>query len=113
MLGLLPTGMGPDDADDVPHVSLYWSLRCEAVDAWRSAGLAAWKDEVLAMQPDAAPVLAQIEDPSQLTLAVYHDVVMRRWHTHNVVVLMRRNRTRPYFAAWVESTELLIPDPVG
>ncbi len=87
MLGLLPTGLGPDDADPVPHVSLYWSLRCDAVDAWRDAGLEVWKEEILALRPDAAPVLAQIEDASQVTLAVYHDVVMPRWHTHNVVVL--------------------------
>ncbi len=87
MLGLLPTGQGPDDADPVPHVSLYWSLRCDAVDAWRAAGLAPWKEEILALRPDAAPVLAQIEDASQVTLAVYHDVVMPRWHTRNVVVL--------------------------
>lgn len=87
MLGLLPTGRGPDDADAVPHVSLYWSLRCDAVEAWRAQGLPTWKEEVLTMRPDAAPALDQIEDASQLTLAVYHDVVMRRWHTPSVVVL--------------------------
>jgi 2-polyprenyl-6-methoxyphenol hydroxylase-like FAD-dependent oxidoreductase len=87
MLGLLPTGLGPDDADPVPHVSLYWSLRCDAVDAWRADGLGPWKDEILALRPDARSVLDQIDDPSQVTMAVYHDVVMPRWHTHNIVVL--------------------------
>jgi 2-polyprenyl-6-methoxyphenol hydroxylase-like FAD-dependent oxidoreductase len=87
MLGFLPTGLGPDDADVAPRVSLYWSLRCDAYAAWRAAGLAPWKDEVLRARPDAEPVLAQIEDPDQVLLASYHDVVMRRWHTHNVVYL--------------------------
>jgi 2-polyprenyl-6-methoxyphenol hydroxylase-like FAD-dependent oxidoreductase len=87
MLGLLPTGKGPDAADPVPHVSLYWSLRCDRLAEWQEAGLGPWKEELLALRPEAAPVLAQIEDASQLTMAVYHDVVMPRWHTHNIVVL--------------------------
>lgn len=28
-----------------------------------------------------------------------------------LVAMMRRNAKRPYFAAWIENTELLIPDP--
>jgi 2-polyprenyl-6-methoxyphenol hydroxylase-like FAD-dependent oxidoreductase len=87
MLGFLPTGLGPDAADRTPRVSLYWSVRCDAHAAWRAAGLAAWKDEILALTPDAEEVLAQIVDPDQVLLASYHDVVMRRWHTHNVVYL--------------------------
>ena len=31
--------------------------------------------------------MEQIQDVSQVTMAVYHDVVMSRWHTHNAVVL--------------------------
>jgi 2-polyprenyl-6-methoxyphenol hydroxylase-like FAD-dependent oxidoreductase len=87
MLGLLPTGLGPDDADPVPHVSLYWSIRVDAVDAWRRAGLRPWKEEILSYRPDAAPVLEQIQDPAQVLAATYHDVVMRRWHAHDVVCL--------------------------
>lgn len=87
MLGLLPTGRGPDDADPVPNVSLYWSLRCDTLDAWRRAGLAPWRDEILDLNPAAEPVMDQIADLSAVTLAVYHDVVMRRWHTHDVVYL--------------------------
>jgi 2-polyprenyl-6-methoxyphenol hydroxylase-like FAD-dependent oxidoreductase len=87
MLGLLPTGLGPDHDDPTPCVSLYWSLRCDAHAAWRAGGLAAWKEEILRVRPDAEAVLAQIEDVEQVLLAVYHDVVMRRWHTHNVVYL--------------------------
>jgi 2-polyprenyl-6-methoxyphenol hydroxylase-like FAD-dependent oxidoreductase len=87
MLGFLPTGLGPDDSDPSPHVSIYWSLRCDAHAAWRTAGLGRWKDEILRARPDAEPILAQIEDPEQVLLASYHDVVMRRWHTHNVVYI--------------------------
>jgi 2-polyprenyl-6-methoxyphenol hydroxylase-like FAD-dependent oxidoreductase len=85
MLGLLPTGLGPDDP--VPRVSLFWSLRCDEHARWRTTGLVAWKEQILRLRPDAEAVLAQIEDPEQVLLASYHDVVMRRWHTHNVVYL--------------------------
>jgi len=87
MLGLLPTGRGPDEADPVPHVSLYWSIRLDEVAPWRAKGLAAWKSEILRFRPDASPVLDQIEDASQVLTASYHDVVMRRWHAHDVVCL--------------------------
>jgi 2-polyprenyl-6-methoxyphenol hydroxylase-like FAD-dependent oxidoreductase len=83
MLGLLPTGMGP--GRDVPIVSLFWSLRADRVDAWRAAGLAAWRDRVLAFEPAAEPVVAQIHDLDQLTFARYRDVVMYPWHGDRVV----------------------------
>jgi 2-polyprenyl-6-methoxyphenol hydroxylase-like FAD-dependent oxidoreductase len=85
MLGLLPTGLGPRGAQ--PIVSLFWSIRADRVDSWRAGGLSGWKDEVLAMAPAAAPVLAQIESPAQVLFAGYRDVRMRRWHAAGAVVL--------------------------
>src|SRR5689334_15594106 len=41
LFGLLPTGRAP--RGDHPVVSLFWSLRADRVDAWRAAGLDAWK----------------------------------------------------------------------
>lgn len=78
MLGFLPTGRGPDG--DGPLVSLFWSVRLSAVAALQAAGLATWKDRVLALQPRAAPLLDQLDDLDQLLLAPYFDVRMRRWH---------------------------------
>jgi 2-polyprenyl-6-methoxyphenol hydroxylase-like FAD-dependent oxidoreductase len=88
MLGLLPTGYGPTARGSTdPLVSLFWSLRGDRVDELRRRGLAAWKSEVLALEPSAEPVVAQIEDVDQLLFAAYHDVVMHRWSTRNVVYL--------------------------
>src|SRR5262249_29037466 len=60
LLGLLPTGTSAT-GDHV--VSLFWSIRGDRVDAWRSAGLARWRDQVLALDPRAEAVLDQIDDP--------------------------------------------------
>ena len=89
-LGLLPTGRGPGAAE-AQLVSLFWSLRADAVAAWRRRGLAPWKEELLAIGRAAGDVLPavldQIEDPAQVLFAAYHDVVMHRWATRDVVYL--------------------------
>jgi len=69
MAGVLPIGT-PRHASG-PRAALFWSLRADRLDAWRAAGLAAWKDEVAALWPATAPLLAQIDDPEQLTFARY------------------------------------------
>ncbi len=57
-----------------------------------------------------------LSEAAQMTLPLPPIIVARpggRAQAPILVVLAKRNRTRPYFAAWIESTELLIPDPVG
>ncbi|HUS68408.1 MAG TPA: NAD(P)/FAD-dependent oxidoreductase [Kofleriaceae bacterium] len=85
LLGLLPTGLAPGTGE--PVVSLFWSIRCDAVDAWRAGDLDAWKRRVLELEPLAAPVLDQIRAPGDLLFARYADVRLRRWHGERVVVL--------------------------
>ncbi len=85
MLGLLPTGLGPHG--EQPIVSLFWSIRADRLEEWRAAGLARWKEEVLAMAPAAAPVIEQIASADQVVFAGYRDVRMRRWHAPGTVVL--------------------------
>jgi 2-polyprenyl-6-methoxyphenol hydroxylase-like FAD-dependent oxidoreductase len=68
-------------------VSLFWSLRADRLEAWKRAGLRAWKAEVAALAPEAVPVLQQIESTEQLLFAAYHDVVMHRWSTRDIVYL--------------------------
>ncbi len=89
LLGLLPTGIGPatDEVEDGSLVSVFWSIRCDAVDAWRRGGLGPWKARVLALEPDAGSVLAQIEAPEQVLFSQYHDVVMHPWNTRSIVHL--------------------------
>lgn len=91
-LGLLPTGRPPASEESIlaPSnrlVSLFWSIRGDRVDAWRKRGLAKWKEDVLALAPDAEPIVEQISSVDQILFAAYHDVVMDRWSTRNVVYL--------------------------
>lgn len=91
-IGLLPTGLLPASKESALSpsqrlVSLFWSIRADRVKAWRERGIDAWKEEVLELAKDAEPILEQIEDESQVLYAAYHDVVMHRWHTRNVVYL--------------------------
>jgi 2-polyprenyl-6-methoxyphenol hydroxylase-like FAD-dependent oxidoreductase len=85
LAGFLPTGLGPEG--HTPKVSLFWSIRCDRLEAWREAGLDAWKREILSYVPRADALLAQIQRPEQVLFSQYHDVVMRPWNTHNVVYL--------------------------
>lgn len=68
MAGVLPIGQAHGGG---LKAAFFWSLRGDAVDAWRGAGLEAWKMEVRALWPECAPLLEQIEDPGQLTFARY------------------------------------------
>jgi len=86
-LGLLPTGRRPGPQPGPSLVSLFWSFRCDRLEAWRASGLDAWKREVHALAPEVAPVLDQIRSADQVLFASYHDVVMSRWSTRNVVYL--------------------------
>ncbi|UQA60683.1 FAD-dependent oxidoreductase [Polyangium aurulentum] len=86
MIGLLPTGKGPGAATG-EKISLFYSLRADHLDAWRAAGLDAWKREVAALVPRAEPVLDQIRSADQVLFARYHDVSMYPWSTDRVVYL--------------------------
>ena len=63
MAGVLPVGEG--------KLCFFWSLRADAHDEWRCAGLGAWKDEVCRLWPDCEGLLGQIADAGQLTFARY------------------------------------------
>lgn len=85
MLGFLPTGLAP--GRDVPVVSLFWSIRADRVDDWRRAGLAPWRDRVLALEPRAEGILDAIVDPDQVLFAKYRDVAMWPWHGDRIVFI--------------------------
>ncbi|MBB3909432.1 FAD-dependent oxidoreductase [Sphingomonas desiccabilis] len=69
MVGVLPTGTRAGGGG--AEASLFWSLRLDRLEAWRTAGLAAWKAEVRALWPATEPLLAQIDHPDQLAVARY------------------------------------------
>ena len=85
MLGLLPTGLGP--IGDRSIVSLFWSIRADRVDAWRAAGLAAWRDQILRYEPRAEAILDQVHDLDGVLYSRYRDVAMFPWHAERIVYL--------------------------
>ncbi len=85
MLGLMPTGYAYGRLAQ-PVLSLFWSLPANGLQAWREAGLDAWKRTVLKLAP-IGPVLEHIRSADQLTYASYADVRMARWHDNRVVCI--------------------------
>ena len=69
MAGVLPIGTPPGATS--PQAAFFWSIRTDQVDAWKHAGLEAWKTEVAALWPTTGPLLAQIETADRLTFATY------------------------------------------
>lgn len=66
MTGLLPTGLGP--RGDVPLVSFFFSLRADAVDAFRAGDFEAWRRGVEADYPETAHFLAHLAGPATCSL---------------------------------------------
>lgn len=69
MVGVMPIGVAPGHT--VRQAAFFWSLRSDQLDAWRQRGLAAWGDEVTALWPATAALVAQIATAAQLTFAHY------------------------------------------
>lgn len=86
MVGLLPTGLGPEPSRG-PLASLFYSVALRDVAALRATPLAAWKAHVCQRLPAAARLVEQLVSWDQLLFAAYHDVVMPRWHDRGVVLL--------------------------
>jgi 2-polyprenyl-6-methoxyphenol hydroxylase-like FAD-dependent oxidoreductase len=85
MMGLLPVGTRPDDP--VPRMSFFWSLPADDFERWRRDGLEHWREEATALWPEAAPYVAEIDQPAKLLPATYRDAVLKRWHRAPVVLL--------------------------
>lgn len=69
MAGVLPIGRLPGAARS--QASFFWSLRHDAYAVWRARPLEAWKDDVRALWPETAPLVAQIASHDQLVFAAY------------------------------------------
>lgn len=74
MFGLMPTAR----VDDQLRLSMFWSLPRADYAAWRARPLQEWKDELLALWPASRPVVEQIVDHGQFTLATYHHARAKR-----------------------------------
>jgi len=69
MAGVLPTGRRRGSRRN--ELALFWSLRADALEAWRERGLDAWKAEVRELWPECSVLLEQVDDPAVLTFARY------------------------------------------
>ncbi|MDH5834779.1 FAD-dependent oxidoreductase [Luteimonas kalidii] len=85
MIGLLPVGTRPDD--DIPRLSFFWSLPTTSFDAWQTAGLPPWKEELHALWPEIVPLLDAVSDPAHLARARYRDSVVAHWHRGHAVLI--------------------------
>ncbi|XVJ59334.1 MAG: FAD-dependent monooxygenase [Tepidisphaera sp.] len=85
MLGFLPSGrLNPASPR---RISLFWSLRLADEPSLRAAGLAAFRERVLSLEPRAAPLMDQLTSTDQLITAAYHDVVLTSPIAHRVAFI--------------------------
>ncbi len=85
MVGVLPIGRLRNETQDL--AAFFWSLRVDSYEAWRAAGVAAWRRRVTRIWPDVEPLLARLEGPQDLTFATYSDLTMRRTHCDRLVTI--------------------------
>ena len=69
MVGVLP--IGTRKSAKTPEVAFFWSLARDAYADWLETPLDEWKNEVLALWPDAHVMLDRIKRREQLTFARY------------------------------------------
>jgi len=69
MAGVLPIGRLHENG--AQQAAFFWSLKGEDYEAWRAAPIAAWKQEVLALWPQTATFLDQINSHDDLVFARY------------------------------------------
>jgi 2-polyprenyl-6-methoxyphenol hydroxylase-like FAD-dependent oxidoreductase len=68
-------------------VTLYWSIRADAVEAFRAGSLQDFRATVCRYDPRAAAVLDQLGGTDELLVATYRDVSMKRHHGDGIVVI--------------------------
>lgn len=67
MYGLMPT----ERVGEKLRLSFFWSLPCNAYEAWKASSLEGWKEQLLDLWPESLPVVSQIASHDQLTFATY------------------------------------------
>lgn len=85
MIGILPVGRAPQTG--APCVAFFWSVKLADVESERAAGLHALKARVLAAWPEAAPIVNQIGQFEDFSLATYRDVSVGPCVRGRVVVI--------------------------
>jgi len=78
MIGVLPTGVHPDNGSDC--VSFFWSLPANQYAKWLGSDLDKWKATVQDHWPELATLLEYFTRHDALTFANYGDVIMQDWN---------------------------------
>lgn len=87
MIGVLPIGRVPDVPREDRHVAFFWSQRLADVELVRQGGVSALRARILAVWPEIEPIVSQIYDFDQLSLATYRDVRLNAWRNGRVLLM--------------------------
>lgn len=86
MIGLLPVGDNPADAEGRPGVSVFWSVRADAREAVLAAGDEAFRDGFARYWPRAARAVGDA-GLDEFAYAAYQDAIVPRWRRGRVMLL--------------------------
>jgi 2-polyprenyl-6-methoxyphenol hydroxylase-like FAD-dependent oxidoreductase len=87
MIGILPIGLVPGAESEGNHVALFWSLLHKQYGAQRALGIDILRGRIEHYWPQAKPILDELHEINQFTLATYRDVRMKRWREKRVLVI--------------------------
>jgi 2-polyprenyl-6-methoxyphenol hydroxylase-like FAD-dependent oxidoreductase len=76
MCGVLPVGTLPGQHAAARKLSVYWSVRTAELDTVLAGGIAPVREAISRLWPDAAELLASMQDLSAWRRASYRDVVL-------------------------------------
>ena len=65
--------------------TIFWSLRADEYEAWKTRGLSAWEDEARQLWPEFAPFAQQISAPEHLVMARYSHGSLHCPHGRGVI----------------------------
>ena len=85
MIGILPVGRNKDN--NTTRAAFFWSMRHKDYPQWRSTDLAEWKNYVIYLWPEIRSLVNQFAKHDDLMLAAYSDVILRSYHTGNIVFI--------------------------
>ena len=85
MIGVLPVGKVSDR--DGERVAFFWSLRAHEYKQWREQGLESWRNYVISLWPDIAPLVNQFQSIDDLNFAAYNDIRLHKCHGERVVCI--------------------------
>lgn len=83
MIGVMP--MGDLNGDGCESVAFFWSLRRHEYELWREQGMESWREYVISLWPEVAPLVAQFKGPDDLNFATYGDVCLKKCYGHRML----------------------------